>query len=104
MNMSLPRTISSHAFPGRFAASRNYLWFHGLQASPFELRREASNHLWPVRGTHSFGLSFIMTYNATVAPRTGAWIETDLDGRGVPVQRVAPRTGAWIETVGLKIR
>ena len=34
----------------------------------------------------------------TVAPYTGAWIETDA-GRGVPVAfGVAPYTGAWIET------
>ena len=32
-----------------------------------------------------------------VAPRVGAWIETD-DGRSLNVQYVAPRVGAWIET------
>jgi len=34
----------------------------------------------------------------TVAPRTGAWIETfGDDNQGAGLQ-VAPRTGAWIET------
>jgi len=33
-----------------------------------------------------------------VAPRTGAWIETDYPKNYHEVDEVAPRTGAWIET------
>ena len=33
-----------------------------------------------------------------VAPRVGAWIETDAAGPSSEVKRVAPRVGAWIET------
>ena len=33
-----------------------------------------------------------------VAPRTGAWIETQLKLKQKEKRRVAPRTGAWIET------
>ena len=33
-----------------------------------------------------------------VAPRAGAWIETALNCRKVPIAMVAPRAGAWIET------
>ncbi len=35
----------------------------------------------------------------TVAPRTGAWIETIIVILSPDVASVAPRTGAWIETV-----
>ena len=34
-----------------------------------------------------------------VAPRRGAWIETDEEGKVMLPQRVAPRRGAWIETL-----
>ena len=34
----------------------------------------------------------------TVAPRTGAWIETVTAIGGILTRTVAPRTGAWIET------
>ena len=34
----------------------------------------------------------------SVAPRTGAWIETPGGGSGGDASAVAPRTGAWIET------
>ena len=33
-----------------------------------------------------------------VAPRAGAWIETDLGYSDVGYDMVAPRAGAWIET------
>ena len=33
-----------------------------------------------------------------VAPRRGAWIETDEEGRLCYPSEVAPRRGAWIET------
>ena len=33
-----------------------------------------------------------------VAPRVGAWIETDLLSSCTSVRRVAPRVGAWIGT------
>jgi len=36
-----------------------------------------------------------------VAPRAGAWIETDIKKRGVMIKYVAPRAGAWIETTSL---
>ena len=35
----------------------------------------------------------------TVAPRTGAWIETPEEDEYLLDSRVAPRTGAWIETL-----
>ena len=35
---------------------------------------------------------------ATVAPRTGAWIETFWKQDVRDARNVAPRTGAWIET------
>ena len=38
---------------------------------------------------------------AKVAPRVGAWIETDDDLFEVCSNRVAPRVGAWIETRAL---
>jgi len=36
----------------------------------------------------------------TVAPRAGAWIETNTAYTMVAVVGVAPRAGAWIETAG----
>ena len=33
-----------------------------------------------------------------VAPRAGAWIETNQPGRRLRSGQVAPRAGAWIET------
>ncbi len=36
-----------------------------------------------------------------VAPRTGAWIETQGVDLFIGVKDVAPRTGAWIETFWL---
>ena len=36
---------------------------------------------------------------AEVAPRTGAWIETQRFLEAFVGSRVAPRTGAWIETL-----
>jgi len=35
-----------------------------------------------------------------VAPRAGAWIETEALANFCDKQMVAPRAGAWIETVG----
>jgi len=35
----------------------------------------------------------------SVAPRTGAWIETPPGGLSQDRGAVAPRTGAWIETL-----
>ena len=35
---------------------------------------------------------------ARVAPRVGAWIETDRQEEGKGLSAVAPRVGAWIET------
>ena len=40
----------------------------------------------------------IVVYITHVAPRVGAWIETDTHGEAVLGRRVAPRVGAWIET------
>ena len=37
-------------------------------------------------------------YNLTVAPFTGAWIETPTASRTAVKKSVAPFTGAWIET------
>ena len=39
-----------------------------------------------------------MLDSANVAPRVGAWIETDEPRLANPSARVAPRVGAWIET------
>ncbi len=36
-----------------------------------------------------------------VAPRTGAWIETNYLIPTVNISGVAPRTGAWLETSAL---
>ena len=33
-----------------------------------------------------------------VAPRAGAWVETELGKAGLNLQSVAPRAGAWVET------
>ncbi len=42
---------------------------------------------------------------ATVAPFTGAWIETGLESPSFDFfQKVAPFTGAWIETYNPKTR
>ena len=37
-------------------------------------------------------------FEPTVAPFTGAWIETIRARKGTPITSVAPFTGAWIET------
>ena len=39
---------------------------------------------------------------STVAPHTGAWIETVIPEWIAKSLVVAPHTGAWIETIGLK--
>ena len=39
-----------------------------------------------------------LTYSSCVAPRTGAWIETVPSRLIIPANPVTPRTGAWIET------
>ena len=41
----------------------------------------------------------IMGGRGAVAPRVGAWIETDLQRRKLRLVLVAPRVGAWIETI-----
>ncbi len=38
-------------------------------------------------------------YGLTVAPSTGAWIETLSNNHAKQLLQVAPSTGAWIETV-----
>ena len=38
--------------------------------------------------------------DCAVAPRAGAWIETREIGYKDPIVAVAPRAGAWIETIG----
>jgi len=53
----------------------------------------------PARGrglkpSHSSAYKF----NAVVAPRAGAWIETLFHRNAGLFQTVAPRAGAWIET------
>ena len=37
--------------------------------------------------------------SASVAPRAGAWIETNAEKDQAAEQAVAPRAGAWIETI-----
>ena len=38
-----------------------------------------------------------------VAPRVGAWIETNMEIMTLHVDDVAPRVGAWIETTWNKV-
>ena len=47
--------------------------------------------------------SNIKLFSLTVAPYTGAWIETSLIGALWPNAAVAPYTGAWIETQNQKM-
>ena len=39
-----------------------------------------------------------MSYDETVAPHAGAWIETYTSKQDCLVNDVAPHAGAWIET------
>ena len=55
-----------------------------------------SHPVW-VRGLkHDLTRSNITMFD--VAPRVGAWIETEVGRKWVNSERVAPRVGAWIET------
>ena len=54
------------------------------------------------RGLSEMGLETMMITRfkaPTVAPHTGAWIETTILRPGKSLQSVAPHTGAWIETL-----
>ena len=95
--MSLPRTISSHIFPGRFAPPCNYLHFMGLRVNPLEFPGQASQYRSHPRGTCPFCLSFIISYDGSVAPRAGAWIETSSIR-----QRPSPRMSRPARARGLK--
>jgi len=56
------------------------------------------SHPVRVRGLkHKPPRVFLSTYQ--VAPRAGAWIETNWKGGRIIVSGVAPRAGAWIETI-----
>ena len=60
-----------------------------------------SHPVW-VRGLKP-SISTLSLQLSLVAPRVGAWIETEpLEGTALP-ERVAPRVGAWIETSDLII-
>ena len=54
-----------------------------------------SHPVW-VRGLKLSALCFC--YSRVVAPRVGAWIETNMEIMTLHVDDVAPRVGAWIET------
>ena len=43
-------------------------------------------------------IGFLWDVEDSVAPRTGAWIETKKLIADIESRDVAPRTGAWIET------
>ena len=43
-------------------------------------------------------VDIIEAYFSTVAPHTGAWIETQICASRLTDPAVAPHTGAWIET------
>ena len=62
--------------------------------------RIGERHVAPRAGawieTESFRL---MDVDDEVAPRAGAWIETAREFPSDGCRRVAPRAGAWIETV-----
>ena len=53
--------------------------------------------MW-VRGL-KLGSSYYLLAFILVAPRVGAWIETNPQERAYNRGAVAPRVGAWIETV-----
>ena len=55
-----------------------------------------SHPVW-VRGLKLF-MYHMSGSSAYVAPRVGAWIETDTDEDAMFRHYVAPRVGAWIET------
>ena len=40
-----------------------------------------------------------MNETKSVAPRVGAWIETEIEVQVLEIDKVAPRVGAWIETL-----
>jgi hypothetical protein len=77
-----------------------YSWFHGrvkTGASPnashlarrFKISRKQAqrDNYWP-----------ISRHGRQVAPRTGAWIETERQVSGISGALVAPRAEAWIVT------
>ena len=59
------------------------------------------SHPVRVRGLKPFFVSLIKYY--LVAPRAGAWIETNAIGSLINGRIVAPRAGAWIETSSIAI-
>ena len=56
-----------------------------------------SHPVW-VRGLKQ-PLLFQCRRNCVVAPRVGAWIETEINNIDSYFKTVAPRVGAWIETL-----
>ena len=53
-----------------------------------------------VRGSHRKSPCLSMSYDGTVAPYAGAWIETFSEWVDCAPEGVAPYAGAWIETSG----
>ena len=51
-----------------------------------------------VRGNRPISKYNSISYRRTVAPHTGAWIETSCPPGRQTAGQVAPHTGAWIET------
>ena len=74
------------------------VWVRGLKLPPAYCRwiRISSHPVW-VRGLKHHHLAD-PGIHLGVAPRVGAWIETDITGLLVINLSVAPRVGAWIET------
>ena len=73
------------------------VWVRGLKLSAAQVISaiNRSHPVW-VRGLKPKML--VQIHNTVVAPRVGAWIETQLiDEYSLP-NLVAPRVGAWIET------
>ena len=73
------------------------VWVRGLKLTSFPVT--SLDNVAPRVGAW-IETNIILTYFDTlgVAPRVGAWIETGLVVRRSPDQNVAPRVGAWIET------
>ena len=73
------------------------MWVRGLKLFWQNGQKQAvwSHPVW-VRGLKLF--NFKLCSYICVAPRVGAWIETDTLSNLGTLELVAPRVGAWIET------
>ena len=85
----------------RRSATRSHpVWVRGLKllnGHNLGVNLGKSHPVW-VRGL-KLSIAVILSPIATVAPRVGAWIETEVYAYGIErKKKVAPRVGAWIET------